>query len=140
MKLIRIDDFLRLSENEIVEHIKESGFLNHIDEPFLKSTKYDHQRNLTIFEYLKLIGVDHYDKVEKKPRPLRIYARLDMVRINHQHLAFAPFLVFYRPKMSGEDKIIGITFYPSGVIVVNDYFSEWIEQMKSAGKLQYHKK
>ena len=135
MKPIRIADFLRLSDEEIINHIKESGFVDHLDEPFLKTVIYDHQRSLTIFEYLKLVGVDHYDKVEKKPKPFHIYARLDTTMINHQQRAFAPILVFYKPKMSGEDKIVGITFYPSGVIVVYNYFQEWIKQMKAVQEI-----
>ena len=130
MRPVRITDFLKLSDEEIIKHIEESGFLSHLEDVFLKSVLYDHQRSLTIFGHLKLIGVDYYETIEKKPRPTNIQARLDMSRVNRQYDVWAPYLVFYKPKLTGDDRIIGILFYPSGVIVVHRYYDE----LKEAGK------
>lgn len=134
MKPVRIADFLKLSDEEIIKHIEESGFLGHLEDIFLKSTLYNHQRSLTIFGHLKLIGVDYYEKVEKKPKPSHIQARVDMTMINRQYNAWAPILIFYKPKMSGEDKILGITFYPSGDIAIYRYIEEYLKMNNDTAK------
>ena len=58
-----------------------------------------------------------------------------MTMINHQQKAYAPFLVFYKPKLSGDVKIIGVVFYPSGHIIIYNYFQDWMKQMKAVQEI-----